>query len=251
MSRSSTEKKTSKINNYFKSSPQQNTTPKRPNSSLSPPENLHQQKKPNMNTTPEKSITKLDSPISTGNDAILQKGKESNQTSSLQEIIGPLIDEVKLMQESFHRDISLMDKKLENAIQVQKEEFNRLEHNMKSQKDETTQVLTSKIYVNTTNINQLLEENRQLKRENSELHERLTRIEVTQLVNNIILSGMPEAPWERYETTKERVVEAIASTMGSKDDDIKAEARKIEINCCSRIGSYKLGRPRPISVSFQ
>ena len=97
MSRSSTDKKTSKINNYFKSSPQQNTTPKRTNSSLSPPENLHQQKKPNMNTTPEKSITKLDSPISTGNDAILQKGKESNQTSSLQEIIVHLIDEVKLM----------------------------------------------------------------------------------------------------------------------------------------------------------
>ena len=104
----------------------------------------------------------------------------------------------------------------------------------------------------TTNINQLLEENRQLKRENSELHERLTRIEVTQLGNNIMLSGMPEVLWERYETTKERVVEAIASTMGSKDDDIiKAEARKIEISCCSRIGSYKLGRPQPISVSFQ
>ena len=145
-----------------------------------------------------------------------------------------------------------MDKKLEDAIQVQKEEFNRLEDNMKSHKDETTQVLTSKIYVNTTNINQLLEENRLLKRENSELHKRLTRIEVTQLGNNIILSGMPEAPWERYETTKERVVEAIASTMGSKDDDIiKAEARKTEISCCSRIGSYKLGRPQPISVSFQ
>ena len=115
---------------------------------------------------------------------------------------------------------------------------------MKSQKDEATQALTSKIYVNTTNINQLLEENWQLKRENSELRERLSRIEVTQLGNNIILSGMPEVPWERYETTKERVVEAIASTMGSKDDDIiKAEARKIEISCCSRIGSYKLGRP--------
>ena len=62
-----------------------------------------------------------------------------------------------------------MDKKLEDAIQVQKEEFNRLEHNMKSQKDEMTQVLTSKIYVKTTNINQLLEENRKLKKENSDL----------------------------------------------------------------------------------
>ena len=37
---------------------------------------------------------------------------------------------------------------------------------------------------------------------------------------------MPEAPWERYETTKERVIKAIASTMGSKDDDaIRAEVK--------------------------
>ena len=123
---------------------------------------------------------------------------------------------------------------------------------MKIQDAELMQTLTSKIYVNTTNINQLLEENRKLEKENSDLQERLTKIEVTQLSNNIILSGMPEAPWERYETTKERVIEAIASTMGSKDDEaIKAEARKIEISCCSRIGVYKLGCPRPISVSFQ
>ena len=117
-----------------------------------------------MNTTPEKPNTKQDSLEIVSNEAILQKSEDSKQINSLQEIIGPLIDEVKLMQESFHKDISVVDKKLEDAIQIQKEEFNRLEHNMKSQKDETTQVLTSKIYVNTTNINQLLEENRKLKK---------------------------------------------------------------------------------------
>ena len=63
---------------------------------------------------------------------------------------------------------------------------------------------------------------------------------------------MPEAPWERYKTTKERVIEAISAMMGSKDnEDIQKEARNIGIQYCSRMGSYKLGRARPISVRFQ
>ena len=62
---------------------------------------------------------------------------------------------------------------------------------------------------------------------------------------------MPEVPWERYETTKERVFEAIASTIGSNGDEhAKSEARKIEISYCSRIGRYQLGCARPISVTM-
>ena len=41
------------------------------------------------------------------------------------------------------------------------------------------------------------------------------------------------------ECTKERVMEAIATSMGSKDDaDVKVEAKKIEILCCFRVGVY-------------
>ena len=70
-----------------------------------------------------------------------------------------------------------MDKKIEDALQMQKDEIIRLKQCMKTQTDETSQLLTSKIYANTKNINQLLEENWQLKLENTELRDKITKIE--------------------------------------------------------------------------
>ena len=65
--------------------------------------------------------------------------------------------------------------------------------------------------------------------------------------NNILLSGMPEQLWELHESTKERLIEAISASMGSKDNEaVKAEARKIDITCCSRVGTYILGKPHLI-----
>ena len=84
------------------------------------------------------------------------------------------------------------------------------------------------------------------------LREQITKIEIAQMGNNILLSGMPEQPLEPYESTKERVIEAISASMGSKDDEaVKAEARKIDITCCSRVGTYRLGKPHLISITFQ
>ena len=62
---------------------------------------------------------------------------------------------------------------------------------------------------------------------------------------------MPEQPWEPYESTKEMLVEAILASMGSKDDEsIKAEANKVGITCCSRVGTYRLEKPCLISITF-
>ena len=206
MPKPTSEKKTTKINSYFKNTPIQSSTsaPKRSNSNLSPSENSPLQKKINMNPTPEKETKK------TSNDKATELAKTvpemegaQEENSDLKNIIEPLIEEVKLLRKSFHEDILSMDKKIEDALQTQKEELVRLEECMKTQTEDTTQLLTSKIYNNASNINQLLEENRKLKMENTELWDRLTKIEKSQLNNNVILSGMPEAPWERYEIMKE------------------------------------------------
>ena len=115
-----------------------------------------------------------------------------------------------------------------------------------TEKQEFTESLAAKIEVNSTNINQLLEENRRLQWENSDLREGISKIEMAQLNNNIIINGMPEQPWETYEVTKERITEVIASSMGLMDDpSIKEEAKKVEITCCSRLGTYKLGNHDP------
>ena len=55
-----------------------------------------------------------------------------------------------------------------------------------------------------------MEENKQLKKkENKDLKERLTKIELAQLGNNVIISGMQEQCWESYSTTKDRVYDTI------------------------------------------
>ena len=73
-----------------------------------------------------------------------------------------------------------------------------------------------------------------------------------QLENNVIISRQPEQPWESYESTKDCVIDTLAATFGpSTDPMVLQEARKVEIQCCSRVGHYKLNKPQPISVTFQ
>ena len=51
---------------------------------------------------------------------------------------------------------------------------------------------------------------------------------------------------------KEQVAEVISGTIGQMGDEtIMAEARKIEISNCSRLGNFRLNNSRPISVTFQ
>ena len=79
----------------------------------------------------------------------------------------------------------------------------------------------------------------------------MNKIELTQLGNNVIISGMQEQPWEGYTMTKEQVYETIATAMGGDNlEETMKDTRKIDITCCTRIGKYQLNRPRPISVTF-
>ena len=114
------EKKTSRLESFFqKSSPKTGNSNKRPNSSLSPIEDLQTTKKINM----EKPMKQGDT--SNGSKGSEKADAESNSMddSSLKQIIGPLIDEVKLLRESFHNDLARMDSKLENAIVMQQKDF--------------------------------------------------------------------------------------------------------------------------------
>ena len=48
------------------------------------------------------------------------------------------------------------------------------------------------------------------------------------------------------------MIDTLVAVMGGEDKDAaRREARKIDISCCSRVGCYQLGRPRPISVTFK
>ena len=76
-------------------------------------------------------------------------------------------------------------------------------------------------------------------------------MEQNQLSNNIIITGIPEGPYEQYSTTKLPVQEMIAVTIDSGDTDADlAKAKDIEITNCSRMGKFKHNSARLISVTF-
>ena len=62
---------------------------------------------------------------------------------------------------------------------------------------------------------------------------------------------MQEQRWENYETTKERVYDTIAATMGGDASTALETARKVQITCCNRVDRYQVNKPRPISITFE
>ena len=94
-------------------------------------------------------------------------------------------------------------------------------------------------------------ENKILRKENEDLKTRLDHIEQNKLSNNVIITGIPEGPYEQYSTTKLRVKEMIAVTIDSGDADADlVKAKGIEITSCTRIGRFRHKIARPISVTF-
>ena len=100
-----------------------------------------------------------------------------------------------------------------------------------------------------------MEENKQLRMQNTSLLERINKIEMTQLGNNVMITGLTEQQWKPYDTTKKCVHETITATLTtSLDVTDKAEALKeaeeVDIMCCTQVGRYKMNSCRPISVTF-
>ena len=143
--------------------------------------------------------------------------------------------------------------KLENSITIQQKglatDISRLETVITNQKKEIVSEINEKVEVNAIDIQKLVAENKYLRVECDGLRSRLSKIETSQLSNNVIVTGIPEQTWEPYECTKQRVYDtissAIAATDPSKEDSALEEARAMDIAYCTRVGKY-----RPISVTF-
>ena len=170
-----------------------------------------------------------------------------DSTSALKNIIEPLIEEMRKLRESVHQDIH----ELQTIVSNQQKDLTQLEECLTDSQNEIKSHLTTKVKHNTRNVKLVMEENKMLRKENNRLKDRISKIEQIQLENNIIISGQPEQPWETYDSTKERVFDMIAVTMTTMDTArARQEARKITITNCKRVGKYKMGRSRPISVTF-
>ena len=161
--------------------------------------------------------------------------------SKLEDSMESKYDRLEWVMTAHRKDVSHEIQKLEHTLTVQNKDLSKkVQSQMENQSEE---------------INKLKEENRLLKKENKYLTERINKIESTQLSNNIIVTGISEQPWEKYEMTKQRIHEIIAIALSNSNsksiEENTPEANDIIISYCNRVGVFKLNQARPISVSFQ
>ena len=98
----------------------------------------------------------------------------------LQQALGPLVAEFKLLIKSV------------NTVHT---DYKDLKQVISKQKEEIKHELIDKIDNNTTKLVETSQENRILCKENESLKSRLDHIEQNQLLNNVIITGIPQNPF--------------------------------------------------------
>ena len=70
--------------------------------------------------------------------------------------------------------------------------------------------------------------------------------------NNVILTGIQEQQWEKFEITQQRVIDVIAEALhGTEGKNALLKAQQVSIAKCRRIGKYRMNFNRPISITSQ
>ena len=178
----------------------------------------------------------------------------------LKEVIGPLIAEVtqpllmelKLLRESVDSKYSKLEEAITSQRQEVTEEIHRLKSSITKQSDVANTELLHKINANQEMINRVLIRNDSLEKENMALKERLDKIEMNQLSNNVIITGVAEQTWETYEHMKQRVLDTVVVSLGKTENTTEIEAaRNTNISYCTKLGKQQPNFDRPISVTFQ
>ena len=75
-------------------------------------------------------------------------------------------------------------------------------------------------------IDSVLKRNNSLEKENIVLKNRLDKIEMNQLSNNVIITGIAEQAWETYEHTKQRVRDTMVASLGDRANPSEIEEAK-------------------------
>ena len=181
------------------------------------------------------------------NTSSIENTKRTTSIDDINTTIGTLVEEMRNLRQSVHHDI--LD--LQRVVSQQKVDITQMEQSVKEAKQEIKDLLIEKIDNNTHNIQRIMNENKILKTENEKLKDRMNRLEKLQLENNVLISGQPEEAWEPYDRTKGIVLDTILTSLNSlQTEEATRIVKNIEIINCKRIGRYKIGKSRPISVTF-
>ena len=166
-----------------------------------------------------------------------------------------ILHEFKSLKDTVNSRVSRLEAAISKQEDKLSEELQKLEDTLSKNTSKASAEIKKSVIKNSLDIAAVLNENKLLRKENDELKDRISRIESTQLCNNVILTGIPEQQWEPYETTKQRVFDTIASahTNTSEEDRIRNKriAENTKITYCTRVGRYRPNQTRPISVTFQ
>ena len=153
------------------------------------------------------------------------------------DITQPLLTELKLLRESVDTRCSKLEEAITSQRQEVTEEIHRLESSLMKQKDMANTELLHRTNSNHEIINSVLKRNNILEKENMVLKERLDKIEMNQLSNNVIITGVAEQTWETYKHTKQRVIDTVVMSLGRTGNTFKIEAAKgTDISYCTRLG---------------
>ena len=91
-----------------------------------------------------------------------------------------------------------------------------------------------------------------IENENNKLKARLETLECKMLDGNVILHGLREDAWELEENRKEKVYKAISATVDEENENERMNiARGLTIRKTTRIGKYRVGKSRPVSIMFE
>ena len=89
-------------------------------------------------------------------------------------------------------------------------------------------------------------------KENNTLQDRLMKIENKLLENSIVLSGVPEEPWELESNLRDKVIKILAHTVDAAEYEDQLEVvRGVRINKILRKGTYSSKIIWPVSITIE
>ena len=112
-------------------------------------------------------------------------------------------------------------------------QLSKLHESIANQRKELTATVEKKMEASNEKMEQVLRENISLKKSNSVLQQHLSKIESTQLDNNVMLTSIQEQQWEKFNITKQRVIDVIAEALKSSEgDNALTRAQQVDIANC-------------------
>ena len=210
-------------------------TPPSPSSVEGPERKKMNMEEGSQNTETQQNSKEItDSIVTESNNHNLPRETIDCMKIAMKELIDPIEDK--------------LNKKLEELIDPIEVKINKLlEHRETDRQKQDKVVKEIK-----TKQSELYRKCLKLEQEQIKIKTRLSKIEDRLLENNLIIHGITEDAWELSANRKERIFHTIAHTVDEEDKWERLEiARNIPIISTTRLGRYRVGKNRPISIVFE